>query len=134
MHVSSITFLTAILSYTAFSTMPQAETKSAEGVRLELTDSKPSYQPGDTLTGQVTWKSYQIGFVRLRLFGRIKTKIERKHSTRGRAVLFDLSKVLYVGDPHRNEEQTRTFSISIPMNIQKQVKAVGSGVQIGIKK
>lgn len=68
----------------------------------------------------------------------MKTKIERKRATRGRAILFDLTEVLYNGTPCNEGQQARPFSIAIPITIQKHVKASGNeaiwgGNKLGVK-
>lgn len=118
--------------------MPRAIEKSAFGVKIDLTSPKKNYEPGDTLSGFIAWSSPRIGFVRIRLFGRVKTRIERKHVTRGRAILFDLTEVLYNGKPCLQGQQARPFSITIPTVIQKEVKAKGDdalwgGNKVGVK-
>jgi hypothetical protein len=117
--------------------MPQA-TGIATGVQIDLASSKRNYQPGDALSGFIVWSSPQIGFVRVRLFGRVKTRIERKKVTRGRAILFDLTEILYNGTPCSQGQQARPFSVVIPTTSQKHVKANGNeairgGNKLGVK-
>ncbi|KAK8090943.1 hypothetical protein PG994_000448 [Apiospora phragmitis] len=91
--------------------MPRHAFKGQAGVDIDITDFQSVYVPGDTVRGHVSCsraffpKKKKHGDrteVRIRLFGRAKTKVVRKgsnttHIYRGRAVLFEKSHVVAQG-------------------------------------
>ncbi|KAK6828584.1 hypothetical protein PG987_011925 [Apiospora arundinis] len=91
--------------------MPRHAFKGRAGVDIDITDFQSVYVPGDTVLGHVSCSQpfsskkpmdASRTEVRIRLFGRSKTKVvrESQNSTqiyRGRAVLFDQSHIVSQG-------------------------------------
>lgn len=91
--------------------MPRTGPKTSSRLGIELRDPQPTYFPGDTLQGYVTCEestdlqsSYSSALVRVKLFGRAKTKYVVKNTStsttsieRGRAVFFEEHKILHKG-------------------------------------
>ncbi|KAK8052115.1 hypothetical protein PG993_003500 [Apiospora rasikravindrae] len=93
--------------------MPRHALKSQAGMNIDFTDFQSVYAPGDTVRGHVSCGQAYFPQkhggdaasrpeVRIRLFGRAKTKVVRKGNNttetyRGRAVLFDQSHVVSQG-------------------------------------
>ncbi|KAK8011386.1 hypothetical protein PG990_010351 [Apiospora arundinis] len=91
--------------------MPRHAFKGRAGVDIDITDFQSVYVPGDTVLGHVSCSQPFFSKkpmdasrteVRIRLFGRSKTKVvrESQNSTqiyRGRAVLFDQSHIVSQG-------------------------------------
>lgn len=109
--------------------MPRTGFKNTPTLAIELDGDLSTHLPGDTLTGFVTVEkppSQQPIYnsqVRLKLFGRIKTKykVKRKNGTsitRGRAVLFDQSYVMSTSKTCQIGEHAWPFSITIPESSQ----------------
>ncbi|MCJ1399588.1 hypothetical protein MMC11_002790 [Xylographa trunciseda] len=109
--------------------MPRTGFKKSPGLAIELNGELSTHLPGDTLTGDVVMEkppkeqSPYGSFVRLKLFGRVKTKYKKKTNngtsiTRGRAVLFDQSLLLSKSELCQNGEHAWSFSIAIPKSPQ----------------
>jgi hypothetical protein len=62
----------------------------------------------------------------------VKTKIERKGVTRGRAILFDVMEVLFNESQCKQGQHAKPFSVVIPTTIQKHVGTSGNDAFLGI--
>ncbi|KAK8080691.1 hypothetical protein PG997_008509 [Apiospora hydei] len=119
--------------------MPRHTLKSQAGMNIDFTDFQSVYAPGDTVRGHVSCgraffpqkpggDAAPPTEVRIRLFGRAKTKVVRKGNNttetyRGRAVLFDQSHVVSQGavaGPARFP-----FAITIPLTSQPNFASRG---------
>lgn len=89
--------------------MPRNGLQTSHAATIEITDFQSTYVPGDTILGHVvTQQAFAQGpnadqaLVRLKLFGRAKTKITDKSGKftvtyRGRAVLFEEQQCIFRG-------------------------------------
>ena len=115
--------------------MPLTASKHVPGVRIGLDNPQSFCSPGDTVNGYFVWRCLTLGstgFIRPRLFGRVKTKITRQSAitssstTRGRALLFDLPEDLYTEGESTNGEHACPFTMSIPVSPPKLAAAGGA--------
>ncbi|KAK7927030.1 hypothetical protein PG985_004028 [Apiospora marii] len=121
--------------------MPRHALKGCAGLNIDITDFQSVYLPGDTLLGHVSCSqpfpppgkkkaadNASRTEVRIRLFGRAKTKVVRKNNNstetyRGRAVLFDQSHVVSQGAVA--ESARFPFAVTIPETSQPGFAARG---------
>ncbi|KAK8127467.1 hypothetical protein PG984_008575 [Apiospora sp. TS-2023a] len=120
--------------------MPRYAFKGVAGLNIDITDFQSVYLPGDTLLGHVscsqafpppkkkTADKASRTEVRIRLFGRAKTKVVREGTNttqiyRGRAVLFDQSQVVSQGAVV--ESARFPFAVTIPETSQPGFAARG---------
>ncbi|KAL9114561.1 MAG: hypothetical protein Q9187_007456, partial [Circinaria calcarea] len=105
--------------------MPRTSHRSSSALCIELDKAQPTHFPGDTLEGYVTCdntssdRQSQYSAVRLKLFGRAKTKYMVKTSDgtsieRGRAVFFEEQRTLSKGPICKDGQHAWPFSITIP--------------------
>lgn len=105
--------------------MPRAKEKSSAGLSIELSENRPFYTPGSSISGNVTLNTaedFAIGSVTVEFYGRVKVYFVYSHGQgesqwRGRAPLFSQSQLLYQGyHTHKPGSFSWPFVVELPKN------------------